>query len=265
MGLAREFLIWLDFQFEDQTIAHTCEGIDSTATRGRQETARAWHNVPLEENTPMARLRDIVTPYPLVLFVGINPSLRSQQVGHHFSGPGNPFWRLLYAARIVPEELTYADDGKLGNYGIALTNLCARATRSASELGHDEIQQGTRIVLRKVARLKPAVVALVGASIYRHFCGSRAVAGVGAKPETIHGARLFVLPNPSGLNANFPGFKDKLVWFERLREFAKLGGEKNQSKLLLSSTRHTNRMARNERRHMTPSRDYNSAERGRVS
>ena len=173
----------------------------------------------------MPRLRDVLTPHPRVLFVGINPSLHSQRVGHHFAGPGNPFWRLLYAARIVPEELTYSDDGRLVHYGLALTNLCARATRSASELGRDEILRGKRTLLRKIARVQPAIVAFVGASIYRYFCANRASTGVGPKPETICGARLFVLPNPSGLNANFPGFKDKLVWFEKLCEFAELGTE----------------------------------------
>src|SRR6516164_9749601 len=105
----------------------------------------------------MPRLRDVLTPRPRVLLVGINPSVRSQQVGHHFAGPGNPFWRLLYAAGIVPEELTYKDDGKLAGYGLALTNLCARATRSASELQRDEIQLGKQQLLRKIARLQPAV------------------------------------------------------------------------------------------------------------
>ena len=173
----------------------------------------------------MPRLRDVLTLHPRVLFVGINPSLRSQQVGHHFAGPGNPFWRLLYAARIVPEALSYSDDGKLAGYGLALTNLCARATRSASELERDEIQRGRSKLLRKIARLQPAVVAFVGATIYRYFSIDRASSGVGPKTEPIHGARVFVLPNPSGLNANFPGFKDKLVWFEKLREFAELGAE----------------------------------------
>ncbi len=191
---------------------------------GRQEAnAASCCEVRLKASDCMPILRDILTPHPRVLFIGINPSLRSQQVGHHFAGPGNPFWRLLYAAAIVPKELTYSDDGKLADYGLALTNLCARATRSASELERDEIQRGKRTVLRKIVRLKPAVVALVGASIYRYFCADRTSAGVGPKPETINGARVFVLPNPSGLNANFPGFKDKLVWFEKLREFAGLG------------------------------------------
>jgi double-stranded uracil-DNA glycosylase len=200
--------------------------------QGRQEATLKLQDVPLNATAGMPRLRDILTSHPRVLFVGINPSLRSQQVGHHFAGPGNPFWRLLYAARIVPEELTYSDDTKLGLYGLALTNLCPRATRAASELGRDEIEQGARTVMRKIARLRPAVVAFVGATIYRHFCANRISGGVGPKPETIHGARVFVLPNPSGLNANFPGFKDKLVWFEKLREFAQIDAEQNSASRL---------------------------------
>src|SRR5689334_17409017 len=138
----------------------------------------------------MPRLRDVLTPQPRVLFVGINPSLRSKRVGHHFAGPGNPFWRLLYAAGIVPEELTFSDDQKLADYGLALTNLCGRATRSAAELERGEIQRGTRTLLRKVTRLQPAVVAIVGASIYQYFCPDRTSGGVGPKPEKICGARV---------------------------------------------------------------------------
>jgi double-stranded uracil-DNA glycosylase len=190
----------------------------------------------------MPRLRDVLTPHPRVLFVGINPSLRSQQVGHHFAGRGNPFWRLLYVARIVPEELTYEEDGKLVEYGLALTNLCARATRTASELQRAEIQRGKSALLRKIGRLQPAVVAFVGATIYRYFSADRTGIGVGAKSESISGARVFVLPNPSGLNANFPGFKDKLVWFEKLREFAQLGDEQKSAKTLnFPASRHDQR------------------------
>ncbi len=170
----------------------------------------------------MPQLRDVLIDRPRVLFVGINPSLRSAQLGHHFAGRGNPFWRLLSAARIVPEPLTYEDDQKLVRYGLALTNLCSRATRSASELQRDEIQRGKAKLLRKIARVRPMVVAFVGATIYRYFADSPAEYGVGPKRQIIKGARIFVLPNPSGLNANFPGFKDKLVWFEQLREFAHL-------------------------------------------
>jgi double-stranded uracil-DNA glycosylase len=164
-------------------------------------------------------LHDIVIEKPRILFVGINPSLRSEAVGHHFAGPGNPFWRLLDAARLVPEPLTFAEDGRLAEFGLALTNLCPRATRAASELSRDEMRRGLGVLKRKIRRLRPAVVAFVGLTLYQDFFGYPASGGAGAKPETIYGARVFVLPNPSGLNANFPGFADKLVWFKRLRAF----------------------------------------------
>jgi TDG/mug DNA glycosylase family protein len=168
-------------------------------------------------------LGDILTPKPRVLFVGINPSLRSEAVGHHFAGPGNPFWRLLYAARLVPVELTHTEDRRLVEFGLALTNLCPRATRAAAELEREEIERGKRRLMAKIRRLQPEVVAFVGVTIYREFfrkLGTDAAgSGAGAKTELLCGARVFVLPNPSGLNASFPGFKHKLVWFERLREF----------------------------------------------
>ncbi len=168
----------------------------------------------------MPKLRDILKPRPRILFVGINPSLRSEQMGHHFASPGNPFWRLLYAARLVPEALTCEDDARLVEFDLALTSLCARATRAASELSTAEMIAGQRILARKIRRIQPRVVAFVGVSIYRRFFGVAQGEGAGAKDETISGARVFVLPNPSGLNASYPGFKHKLIWFERLRKFA---------------------------------------------
>jgi TDG/mug DNA glycosylase family protein len=164
-------------------------------------------------------LRDVITPNPRILFVGINPSLRSEAVGHHFASPGNPFWRLMHASRLVPEPLTFAEDARLAEFGLALTNLCPRATRAASELRPDEIGRGVRVLARKIPRVRPGIVAFVGISLYRVFFGRSASGGAGAKREIISGARVFVLPNPSGLNASFPGFADKLVWFERLRKF----------------------------------------------
>ena len=168
----------------------------------------------------MAKLRDILKPRPRILFVGINPSLRSAQVGHHFASPGNPFWRLLHAAQLVPEELKCDDDGRLPEFDLAMTNLCARATRASAELSTAEMIAGQRMLARKIRRVRPRVVAFVGVSIYRRFFADAHGDGAGAKEERIFGARVFVLPNPSGLNASYPGFKDKLIWFERLREFA---------------------------------------------
>ncbi len=149
-------------------------------------------------------LRDVITERPRILFVGINPSLRSEALGHHFAGPGNPFWRLLYASRLVPEPLTHDEDQRLAEFGLALTNLCPRATRAASELRAEEIAQGLRVVESKIREIRPVVVALVGITLYRIFFRHAASGGAGAKPETIDGARVFVLPNPSGLNADFP-------------------------------------------------------------
>jgi TDG/mug DNA glycosylase family protein len=166
------------------------------------------------------QLADILIPQPRILFVGINPSVLSEQVGHHFGNPANPFWRLLHAARIVPVELTCAEDHRLVEFGLALTNLCPRATRAASELTRAEMDRGRDALDAKIGRLRPAVVAFVGIGIYRHFFGPGSEGGAGSRERTIHGARVFVLPNPSGLNAAFPGFNDKLVWFERLREYA---------------------------------------------
>ena len=170
----------------------------------------------------MAKLRDILKQRPRILFVGINPSLRSEQMGHHFASPGNPFWRLLYAAKLVPEGLTYEDDARMVEFDLAMTNLCARATRSAAELSTAEMIAGRELLERKIRRVRPRVVAFVGVSIYRRFFGVAQGEGAGPKEERIFDARVFVLPNPSGLNASYPGFKDKLIWFERLREFAKM-------------------------------------------
>ena len=155
------------------------------------------------------------------MLVGINPGLRSGTVGHHFAGNGNPFWRLLHAAQLTPILLPYADDQQLATFGIGLTNLCPRTTRAAAELTRAEIAVGRVALARKIARWKPRVVAFVGVSLYPMFFGRGGPGGgAGAKPELISGARVFVVPNPSGLNASYPGFADKLVWFRKLRGFA---------------------------------------------
>jgi TDG/mug DNA glycosylase family protein len=173
--------------------------------------------MPVHTNVP--RLKDVMPPHPRLLLVGINPGRRSGAVGHHFAGNGNPFWKLLHASKLTPSLLHYEEDQKLGELGIALTNLCPRTTRSAAELTSTEIARGRRVLARKIATLRPSVVAFVGLSLYQQFFQLPRSGGAGAKPERISGAAVFVVPNPSGLNANFPGFKQKLVWFEALREF----------------------------------------------
>jgi TDG/mug DNA glycosylase family protein len=151
--------------------------------------------------------------------VGINPSLTSAAVGHHFAGPGNPFWRLLHAAGLVPAPLTFADDARVVEFGLALTNIVERATRSAGELTTADYARGARRLRRLIAALQPAVVAFVGSTVYRRFVGPRAGGGCGPKAERLGTARVFVVPNPSGRNAAYPGFRDKLVWYRRLRAY----------------------------------------------
>jgi double-stranded uracil-DNA glycosylase len=164
-------------------------------------------------------LKDVMIDRPRILFVGINPGLRSEAIGHHFGGPANPFWRLLHASGLTPVLLKPEEDRRLKEFGLALTNLCPRASRQASELSAAELAAGKIALARKIRRVRPRLVALVGVSIYKAFFPT-GPGGAGPKDEYIADAPLFVLPNPSGLNAAYPGFQHKLVWFEKLRAYA---------------------------------------------
>jgi double-stranded uracil-DNA glycosylase len=165
------------------------------------------------------RLRDVVAPGLRVLLVGINPGLRSAEVGHHFAGRGNPFWRLLHAAGLTPVAVAPEEDARLPELGLGVTNVCPRATRSAAELSPAELREGVRALREKIVSLRPRVVALVGVSLYRIVVPGGREPGPGAKRAGLLGARMFVLPNPSGRNAAYPGFEEKLVWFRRLARF----------------------------------------------
>ncbi len=167
--------------------------------------------------------RDILRAHPTILFVGINPGSTSGRVGHHFAGPGNAFWKLLHASGLTSRELAAAEDQTLVEHGHALVNLCTRTTRTAAELTKDELARGKKRLLALIDKLAPEVVALVGVTLYPIVAGAaaaRAAPGPGPKAERPGGARLFVVPNPSGLNATFPTFASKLPWFEQLRMFA---------------------------------------------
>jgi TDG/mug DNA glycosylase family protein len=171
----------------------------------------------------------VVTDHPQILFVGINPGAVSGKVGHHFAGPSNPFWKLLHAAGLTPVELRADEDQRLVEWRYALVNLCARPTKMASDLSRKELHKGRKELVKKVAAMQPAIVALVGVTLYpivfarenRKAPKLELAPGPGPKPETpLGGARVYVLPNPSGLNASFPTFEAKLPWFVALREFA---------------------------------------------
>jgi TDG/mug DNA glycosylase family protein len=165
---------------------------------------------------PRGDVPDVIAPGLRVLFVGINPSLRSSELGHHFASPGNPFWRLLHAAGLTPTVLRPDQDQALLALGLGITNVCHRPTRSAAELSREELRAGARAFAERVAALRPAVVAVVGVSMYPLIVPEGRERGPGARRRRLHGARVFVLPNPSGLNAAYPGFASKLRWFRRL-------------------------------------------------
>jgi TDG/mug DNA glycosylase family protein len=166
-------------------------------------------------------LPDHLAPGLRVVFVGINPSIESGRAGHHFASPGNPFWRLLHAAGFTPDLLRPEDDARVVELGLGLTNVCSRPTRSAAELGRRDFDRGVRELVRKLAPLRPAVVALVGVTLARVLLPGSAETGPGPRRDRVAGAPVFVLPNPSGRNAAYPGFEDKLVWFVRLRDFVR--------------------------------------------
>ncbi|HWC73485.1 MAG TPA: G/U mismatch-specific DNA glycosylase [Gemmatimonadales bacterium] len=144
---------------------------------------------------------DVIALRLRVLFCGINPGLYSGATGHHFARPGNRFWPALHHAGFTPRILKPWEERELLEYGYGITNLVARATASAAELDKDEYVAGARRLARKVKRYKPAWVAVVGIGAYRMAFG-RPKAVIGPQPESIGPAQLWLLPQPSGLNAN---------------------------------------------------------------
>ena len=172
------------------------------------------------------RLKDRIRPGLCVLFVGINPGVRSALTGHHFAGYSNRFWKLLIDSRMVPEPITYKDDHRLPEWGLGITNLIARPSPGINELRPAEYVAGWKVLEKKIMRFRPEAVALVGVTLYRAILpllpllkdkhpDPRALV-IGRQPLVIHGSRVFVLPNPSGRNANF-SYSEMLNAFVRLR------------------------------------------------
>lgn len=143
-----------------------------------------------------------------MLFVGINPGLRSAATGHHFAGFSNRFWKLLYESGLVPEPITYKDDDRLPEWGYGITNIVPRASAGIDELKPADYRAGALVLLEKIRRYKPKVVALVGVTVWRALVEAlgekewrRQPVKLGFQDLTIEGARVAVLPNPSGRNA----------------------------------------------------------------
>ena len=165
-----------------------------------------------------------------VLFVGINPGLKSACVGHHYAGASNRFWKLLVDSRLVPETVTYRDDWRLPGWGYGLTNLVSRATAGSGGLSKRELLNSRRELLQKIRRYRPQIVVLLGFTVAsalfgrpacdHRFSGSagsgRREIQMGWHSERLDGTRVFILPNPSGRNAHFT-YAQLLSGFRRLR------------------------------------------------
>jgi TDG/mug DNA glycosylase family protein len=145
---------------------------------------------------------DVIGPDLRVLFCGINPGLWSAAIGKHFARPGNRFWPALHASGFTPELLGPYEQERLLDLGLGLSNVAARATARADELTPDEIREGGKVLTEKVAHYQPRWVAILGIGAYR-TAFDRKRAAIGPQAETLADSRVWVLPNPSGLNAHW--------------------------------------------------------------
>ena len=164
-------------------------------------------------------LRDRIRPGVRVLFVGINPGVRSSLTGHHFAGFSNRFWKLLYESGLVPERIRFEDDERLPEWGYGITNIVARPTPGIDTLRPDEYVAGRIRLRRKVRRYAPGVVAMVGVTVFRAmFPERKGAVTLGLQPERLGESAVFVLPNPSGRNANF-SYGEMLAAFQALARY----------------------------------------------
>jgi TDG/mug DNA glycosylase family protein len=160
---------------------------------------------PTKEDLATARdktVRDIIGPNLKVLFCGINPGLYSGATGCHFARPGNRFWPALHLGGFTPRQLSPWERVEMLEVGLGITNIVMRTTAAAAELSDDEIRQGAATLRRKVLRHKPRYLAVLGLQAYRIGFGHK-TAGVGEQPEHIGDTKVWLLPNPSGLNAHY--------------------------------------------------------------
>lgn len=161
---------------------------------------------------------DVIAPNLRVLFCGINPGLYTAAVGHHFARPGNRFWPALYAGGFTERLLSPFDERELLQSGYGVTNVVSRTTNSADQLSREEIIAGGEELRAKVLRYRPRVLAVLGVGAYR-TAFNQPKATIGRQEETIGDTMLWVLPNPSGLNANYqPAALARL--FRELKEFS---------------------------------------------
>ena len=170
---------------------------------------------------------DLIIPGLKILFTGINPSLYSAAVGHHFARPGNRFWPALHASGFTPRLFSPFEDHSLLDLGYGITNVVDRATAAAADLSAEEFLKGGRRLEQKIHRYQPRIVAFLGITAYRSSFG-RPEATVGIQAETISSSRVWVLPNPSGLNAHYR-LSDLAMLFGELRRVGEFSAIRPQA------------------------------------
>ena len=165
------------------------------------------------------RLTDHIRPGVHILFVGINPGLRSAAIGHHFAGHSNRFWKLLYESKLVSEPLTHQDDWRLPDWGLGLTNIIQRPSAGVNTLKPQEYVGGMERLTATVKQYRPQTVALLGVTIYRTLFSEYRAGRIslGLQNETLASRPVFVLPNPSGRNAHY-SYQTMLAAFRALRD-----------------------------------------------
>lgn len=165
------------------------------------------------------RLTDHIRPGVRILFVGINPGLRSAATGHHFAGHSNRFWKLLFESTLVSKPLTYLDDWRLPEWGLGLTNIIQRTSAGIDVLKPQEYLAGRKRLMATVKRYRPQVVALLGVTIYRTLFQDRQTGRItlGFQGETLADRPVFVLPNPSGRNAHY-SYRTMLTAFRTMHD-----------------------------------------------
>jgi len=173
---------------------------------------------PSQRTLARQRLTDHIKPGVQILFVGINPGLRSAATGHHFAGYSNRFWKLLFESKLVPEPLSHQDDWRLPDWGLGLTNIIQRPSAGIDVLKPQEYLAGRKRLIATVKHYRPHAVALLGITIYRTLFPDHQTGRIslGLQAKTLAGRSVFVLPNPSGRNAHY-SYPMMLAAFRTLR------------------------------------------------
>lgn len=199
-------------------MADLTDARDSAApvTSRKQGARQGWKaSATRPEEAAQQDVPDYLRPGLKLVIVGINPGNRSGATGHHYAWPGNHFWPVLHESGTIPEPLTFAEDYRVLEWDIGLTNLCDRTTHSADELTTEELRAGSAALRAKLLRARPKVVCFNGKGIYEAFAGRKKVA-FGLQPESLEGMLMYVVPSSSARTAAYQ--RDaKVAYFRELK------------------------------------------------